>query len=79
MKPSIPIIAQTAYAMAEDIIKGKNAGCDDYLSKPIKPELLISTLRHFLYITETTDWFIDNSILIFSNLVYTKHTNSCKQ
>ena len=55
MKPSIPIIAQTAYAMAEDIIKGKNAGCDDYLSKPIKPELLISTLRHFLYITETTD------------------------
>lgn len=52
MKPSIPIIAQTAYAMAEDIIKGKNAGCDDYLSKPIKPELLISTLRHFLCIAE---------------------------
>lgn len=55
MKPSIPIIAQTAYAMAEDIIKGKNAGCDDYLSKPIKPELLISTLRHFLCIAETTE------------------------
>ncbi len=55
MKPSIPIIAQTAYAMAEDIIKGKNAGCDDYLSKPIKPELLISTLRHFLCIAETSE------------------------
>lgn len=55
MKPSIPIIAQTAYAMAEDIIKGKNAGCDDYLSKPIKPELLISTLRHFLCLAETAE------------------------
>lgn len=54
MKPSIPIIAQTAYAMAEDIIKGKNAGCDDYLSKPIKPELLISTIRHFLSLTPSS-------------------------
>jgi CheY-like chemotaxis protein len=48
MKPAIPIIIQTAYAMAEDIIKGKNAGCDDYLVKPINPELLIGTLRHYL-------------------------------
>jgi len=48
MNPKIPIIAQTAYAMAEDLIKGKNAGCDDYLAKPIKPELLINTLRHYL-------------------------------
>ncbi len=48
MNPSLPIIAQTAYAMAEDVIKGKNAGCDDYLAKPIKPELLINTLRHYL-------------------------------
>ncbi|RPH32295.1 MAG: response regulator [Bacteroidales bacterium] len=55
MKPSIPIIAQTAYAMAEDLIKGKNAGCDDYLSKPIKPELLISTIRHFFNLTPSDD------------------------
>jgi signal transduction histidine kinase/CheY-like chemotaxis protein len=48
INPSLPIIAQTAYAMAEDIIRGKNAGCDDYLAKPIKPELLINTLRRYL-------------------------------
>ena len=45
MKPSIPIIAQTAYAMAEDIIKGKNAGCDDYLSKPIRVKELQEKLH----------------------------------
>ena len=48
LKPSLPVVAQTAYAMAEDIIKGKNAGCDNYLAKPIKPEQLINTLRHYL-------------------------------
>jgi len=48
IKPSIPVIAQTAYAMAEDIIKGKNVGCDEYLSKPIKPEVLINTLKRFI-------------------------------
>ena len=48
IKPSIPIIVQTAYAMADDEIKGKNAGCDDYLAKPIKPELLIKMLRRYL-------------------------------
>ncbi|NOU18605.1 MAG: response regulator [Bacteroidales bacterium] len=48
MRPSIPIIIQSAYAMAEDIIKGKNAGCNEYLAKPIKPEVLINTLRHYL-------------------------------
>lgn len=48
IKPSIPVIAQTAYAMAEDRIKGVNSGCDEYLSKPIKPELLITTLKRFL-------------------------------
>lgn len=48
INPRIPIIAQTAYAMLEDKIKGTESGCDDYLSKPIKPDLLISTIKKYL-------------------------------
>jgi signal transduction histidine kinase/CheY-like chemotaxis protein len=48
IKPKIPIIAQTAYAMAEDIEKIRSSTFDDYVSKPIKPAILIEKIRKFL-------------------------------
>ncbi len=48
INPNVPVIAQTAYAMAEDKVKGLSSGCDDYLAKPIKPELLINTIKKYL-------------------------------
>lgn len=42
---TIPIIAQTAYAMTEDYNKAIKAGCTDYITKPIKKDLLIDLLR----------------------------------
>jgi len=48
INPNILVIAQTAYAMLEDKIKGVSSGCDDYLAKPIKPETLITTLKKYL-------------------------------
>jgi len=40
-----PILALTAYAMKEDRDKTLEAGCSDYLTKPLKKEKLLETLR----------------------------------
>jgi PAS domain S-box-containing protein len=42
------IIAQTAYAMQDDIDKCYKAGCLDYISKPISPDLLISKMKNLI-------------------------------
>ncbi len=46
--PEIPIIAQTAFAMKGDEEKFMEAGCDDYISKPLKAEKLLHKLNHYL-------------------------------
>jgi len=44
----IPIIAQTAYAMPQDSVKCIDAGCDDYISKPISLDQFIIKISRFL-------------------------------
>lgn len=46
--PTIKIIAQTANAVLGDRQKSLDAGCDEYLSKPINQEQLIQTMRDCL-------------------------------
>ncbi len=46
-RKELVIIATTAYAMSEDRQKSIDAGCDDYISKPIKRPLLFEKISNF--------------------------------
>ncbi len=48
INPEIIIIAQTAYTLSDDKIKCFDAGCDDYLSKPLRKNLLYQSISNFL-------------------------------
>jgi len=44
----VPVIAQTAYAMSEEKEKSREAGCDDYIAKPIGYDDLLATINRFV-------------------------------
>ncbi len=48
MSPDLPVIAQTANAMAGDRKKALEAGCDEYIAKPIDREEMGEKLARFL-------------------------------
>jgi CheY-like chemotaxis protein len=45
---STPIIGLSAHAMSGDADKAKEAGCNDYLTKPVNEDLLIQKLKEYL-------------------------------
>ncbi len=47
-RPEVRVVAQTAYAMAGEREISQKAGCDDYLSKPIKVYELMESLTKYL-------------------------------
>lgn len=48
INPNAKIIAQTAYAMPEDLVKYKDSGFCDFVTKPIKKNVFLTTLNKWL-------------------------------
>jgi CheY-like chemotaxis protein len=46
--PGLPVIALTAYAMEDDKRRCMEAGCDDYISKPVFKEPLMEKINQYL-------------------------------
>lgn len=48
--PELPVIIQTAYAMQSAHEEAIKCGCDEFITKPIKIETLLSILqKHLIY------------------------------
>jgi two-component system, cell cycle response regulator DivK len=48
--PELPVIIQTAYSFNEEYEKCKELGCNDYITKPLKSENVISVLAKYFII-----------------------------
>lgn len=47
VNPNVPIIALSAYALADSIKMAKDAGCDDFIAKPFKVEEFLAILERY--------------------------------
>jgi PAS domain S-box-containing protein len=48
MRPTLPVIAQTAYALSYERKNALEAGCDNYISKPINRDLFMEVINNYL-------------------------------
>jgi PAS domain S-box-containing protein len=49
LNKQVPIIAQSAFILDNEPEKAQEAGCIEYLTKPVKRDLLIATLTKYIY------------------------------
>ncbi len=57
-KEQLPILAMTAHAFTDEAVKCFNAGMNDFISKPISPEILFEKIH--LYLSEKAHLKADN-------------------
>ena len=48
LKPSVPVIAQTAYSTELEKQKAIDSGCSDFITKPIERRKLVELVNKFM-------------------------------
>jgi CheY-like chemotaxis protein len=48
LRPDLPVLALTAYALSSDKTKAHEAGCDSIISKPVDKRILFEALKKYL-------------------------------
>jgi PAS domain S-box-containing protein len=48
MRPKLPVVAQTGYALANNRKQALEAGCDNYLAKPVDKDVLLKVINNYL-------------------------------
>ncbi|WP_299577523.1 response regulator [uncultured Sunxiuqinia sp.] len=48
IRPEVPVIAQSAYILSGEDSRSKEAGCDEFLAKPIRLTALVEVLERYL-------------------------------
>jgi len=48
LRKSLPVIAQTAYALEEDRQAALSAGCRDFIAKPIRANEMLEIIRKYI-------------------------------
>ena len=48
MRPEVPVVAQSAYILTGEEARSINAGCDEFLAKPIRLTSLVAVLKKYL-------------------------------
>jgi len=65
----IPVIFLTARSEVEDEQKGFDAGCEDYITKPISPPIVLARVRTHLLLKSARDFLRDQNAYLENEVV----------